>query len=144
MEKQKKITHSEKEKAKKIRDILKNPQHTIKQLDNAIPFDSEVVAVIGCLIDMLKEELDNSKKAGQQYRECLNSIIQVLNDCLKDNKIDSEERTRIINALDSLSKSWTEFEKEREKQSGKTKRFIVGAISLLFGLILIPFKFKEK
>ena len=76
MKKQKKFAHSEKEKAKKIRDILKNPQHTIEQLNNAIPFDSEGVAVIGCLIDMLKEELDNSKKAGQQYRECLNSIYR--------------------------------------------------------------------
>ena len=59
-----KFTKEEKQKAQKIREIVKDPNHTLSQLNNAIPFESEVaVRVLSCLANMLKEEVENGQKA---------------------------------------------------------------------------------
>ena len=132
-----KFTKEEKQKAQKIREIVKDPNHTLSQLNNAIPFESEVaVRVLSCLANMLKEEVENDKIASQEYRTCMNNVINVLNQSLKDNKISQEERQNIIEALQVLGKSYSEVEGKRIEQSGKNKRFFGGLLAGIAALIL--------
>lgn len=139
-----KFTKEEKQKAQKIREIVKDPNHTLSQLNNAVPFESEVaVRVLSCLANMLKEEVENDKIASQEYRTCMNNVINVLNQSLKDNKISQEERQNIIEALQVLGKSYSEVEGKRIEQSGKNKRFFGGLLTALAALVIAIFGRKK-
>lgn len=132
MEKQSsKYTREEKRLAKKIRGIIKDPNHTRKQLKNAIPYKDEVVGALNCLAGMLKEEVEKDKRLSSDFRKYLLEETQILNDCLKDNQVSESERTRILDALDNFGKQYASVEIERERQSGKTKRFVAGTMGTL-------------
>ena len=134
------FTKEEKQKAKKIREIVKDPNHSLSQLNNAIPFEGEVaVRVLACLANMLKEEVENDKIASQEYRTCINNVINVLNQSLNDNRISQEERQSIIEALQVLGKTNSEVEKTRMEQTGKTKRTVIRAISAFGIAVLVVF-----
>lgn len=137
------FTREEKRQAKKIRKIIKDPNHTLEQLKESIPFKSEVVGVLNCLASMLKEEVDKDKKLSSDFRTYLQEVTQVLRDCLKDNHISENERIRIIEALDNYGKQYAEVEKERERQSGKNKRFFGGMIATVASLAIILFKKRD-
>lgn len=134
------FTKEEKQKARKIREIVKDPNHSLSQLSNAIPFEGEVaVRVLSCLANMLKEEVENDKIASQEYRTCMNNVLNVLNQSLIDNRISQEERQNIIEALQVLGKCYSEVEGERVKQAGKNKRFFGGLLAGLAALVLAVF-----
>lgn len=137
------FTREEKRQAKKIRKIIKEPNHTLDQLKEAIPFKSEVVGVLNCLASMLKEEVDKDKKLSSDFRTYLQEVTLILRDCLKDNHISEKERIKIVEVLDDYGRHYAEVEREREKQSGKNKRFFGGALTALAGLGLILFKIKR-
>ena len=88
---------------------------------------------------MLQEELKNDKKANQQYKDSINNVIQILKDCLHDNEITSEERIQIRDIIVKLCDYLKEVELEREKQSGKLKRWLVGAGTTLLVILALPF-----
>ena len=139
------FSHTEKAKAKKLKELVKKPDCTIEQLDNAIPYGAEAVKVISCFTNMLQEELKNDKKANQQYKDSINNVIQILKDCLHDNEITSEERIQIRDIIVKLCDYLKEVELEREKQSGKLKRWLVGAGTTLLVILALPFTiFKSK
>lgn len=133
-------SYAERQKAKKIWKIINDPKHTIKQLDEAIPYGSEAVRVISCFTNMLQEEFNNDKTANQQYKDSVNNVIQVLKDCLRDNEITTEERIQIRDSIVKLCDYLKEVELEREKQSGKIKRFLIGAGTVLLLAISLPIK----
>ena len=130
-------TNEEKQKAERIREIIKDPNHSVSQLNNAIPFEGQVaVRVLSCLAEMLKDEAENDKTASQEYRTCMNNVINVLNQSLSDNRISQEERQNIIEALQVLGKYYSEVEKTRTEQAGKTKRTIIRTITA-FGMAVL-------
>lgn len=138
------FTREEKRLAKKIRGIIKDPNHTIAQIEQAIPFKDEIVGTLNCLASMLKEEVDKDKRLSDDFRQYLREAAQILNDCLKDNHITENERIKIIETLNDYGKHYASVEQERERQSGKNKRFFGGALTTLSLAALISILFKKR
>ena len=132
-----KFTREENRQAKKIRNIIKDPNLSLDELKGAIPCNSEIVGTLNCLATILKEEVDKDKKLSADFRAYLQEVTQVLKNCLKDNRISENERVKIIEALYNYGIHYAEVEKERERQSGKNKRFFGGVLAALGGLVII-------
>ncbi len=140
----KKFTREEKHQAQKIRKIIKDPNHTIDQIGQVIPFKDEIVGTLNCLACMLKEEVDKDKRLSADFRQYLREVTQILNDCLKDNQITQNERIRIIEALDNYGKLYASVEQERERQSGRNKRFFTGTLATFSLAAFVAWLFKQK
>lgn len=121
----------ERQQAKKILRIIKDPQHTIEQLQNAFPSESAVVGVMNCLVELLKEESEEGKVSNVEYCEYVKQTTLLLENCLKDNQIGDNERIKIIESLNNLSNQYSKVQETKVKEEGKTKRTIVAVLGAL-------------
>ena len=128
-----------KQKAEEIFQIIKSSNCTPSKLDNTLPFGSEVVNVVDCLVYMLKDEIQQDKNKSEDFRQYITGVTNFLQDCLKDNHVTENERTNILGSLDNLGKYYSNVEQERIKQAGKNKRAFAGILGGFAAFVLAIF-----
>ena len=118
----------ERQQAKKILKIIKDPKHTIQQLQKAFPSESAVVGVMNCLVELLNKESEEGKVSNAEYCDYVKQTAHLLESCLKDNHIGNNERIKIIESLNNLGNQYSKVQETKEKEKGKTTRTIVAGL----------------
>lgn len=137
---EKKYGNSVFQTADEIFHMAKKGGTTKDQLLGKLPSGNILVDITGCIIDLAKNEIEEDKRASENYTRVLRTIIDTLNGIIKDKKVTSEERQEIASQLTELGKAISEVERARKEQQGKTARtIIIGVLTL--GLAVI---FRDK
>lgn len=133
------------QKAKYLFNTLKKKKLTLKEIKDKFPLDD--VLFLKEFTEIIKNENDKNSEIDKNTLLFFNRQIELLIEIIKDGKITEKEKEQIISIIQDINDKIHEEKKQKEDNSHKFKKFVVGcgtALCAALAFIIVIFSGERK
>lgn len=127
-----------KEKAQELVKALHNQKTTERDLDSILPHGRELVSVLNIAMEILQDEVENSRKDQDFYRTVITNLTNTIGIVSVDATISDDNRKLIIEQLGGLVRDLVKSKDEGDKRDKITKGLLIGLAAVVVVALVAP------